>query len=288
MKKLFRLAVSSIPIEGCVEGTIAAVAEAGERGADMVLVPEEPGIVAGDKPGLYTLEEHPVFIGCREKAKVHRIGVVGSVSARLAGAGSPVGDATGIANLGFVLDRRGELLGTYRKKHPAPTEEYIDTSPDVDPATGKPDPFPVFDFEGVKFGISICMDIHFPEQFRIYMLKGADMVLLPTMYMDYTGDMLEAVEKARAADNQIYLALSRYVQMPYLAGKSMGYAKVIAPDARVIVSTGHQPGVAIAEFDPKWRMPFWGESYADMRQIYENTRRPDLYGELTSEANAAS
>jgi omega-amidase len=274
MPKMFRLAVCSIALKGCIENTFDAITEAGDRGADLILVPEEPDIVAGWEPGLHALQEHPVFIGCQERAKDASLAVVGSISARL-----PAAD-TAIANMGFVLDRQGELVGTYRKKHPAPSEEYIDTSPDVDPVTGEPDAFPVFDFEGTKFGICICMDVHFPEQFRIYMLKGADMVLLPTMYMDYTGDMLESVEKARAADNQMYIALSRYVDMPYLAGKNMGYAKVIAPDARVIVSTGHQPGVAIAEFDPKWRMPFWGEGYEDMRQIYENTRRPDLYGEI--------
>jgi len=68
--------------------------------------------------------------------------------------------------------------------------------------------------------------------------------------------------------------------LPYLAGKSMGYAKVIAPDGRIIVSTAHRPGIAIAEFDPDWRMPFWGEGYRDMREIYDKIRRPDFYGDL--------
>jgi len=39
--------------------------------------------------------------------------------------------------------------------------------------------------------------------------------------------------------------------------------------------------VAIAEFDPKWRMAFWGEGYGgNMRTMYDTIRRPDLYGEL--------
>jgi hypothetical protein len=62
----------------------------------------------------------------------------------------------------------------------------------------------------------------------------------------------------------------------------MGYAKVIAPDGRVIASTGHQEGLSIAEFDPKWRMLFWNEGYEKtLREMFDGRRRPDLYGCLT-------
>jgi len=69
----------------------------------------------------------------------------------------------------------------------------------------------------------------------------------------------------------------------------MGYAKVIAPDGRVIASTGHREGVAIAEFDPKWRMPFWiteeplKSMYPDLRVMFDRIRRPDLYGDLVKQ-----
>jgi len=266
MSALFRLAVSSVLRTDSEAGSVACIREAGERGADLVLLPEEPDIVSEKEPGRFALEEHPVFIQYSEAARTYGIGVVGSLSAKA---------DDGYANTGFLIDRRGGLVGVYRKKHPAPTEERIVTKP----AAG--DPFPVFDFEGVRVSIAICMDIHFPEMFRIYGLKGADIVCVSTMYLDYTGDMLESVEKARAIDNQVYLALSRYIEIPFLAGKSMGYAKVISPDGRLIASTAHREGVAIAEFDPKWRMPFWGEGYGgNLRTMFDSIRRPDLYGDL--------
>jgi predicted amidohydrolase len=273
MPKLFRLAVASIDTpEGedrsiVIEHCIAAIAEAGRRAADLLVLPEESDIIAGGAYGTYPLEEHPVFQAFRRQAVQSHMGIVATVSAK-------IGDLH--ANTGFLLDRSGEILGLYRKVHPAPTEETIVT----DPATTG-DPFPVFGFEEVQLGIAICMDIHFPEMFRIYGLKGADLVCLPTMYLDYTGDMLESLEKARAIDSGMYLALSRYITKPFLAGKNMGYAKVIAPDGRIIVSTAHNDGVAIAEFDPKWRMPFWGEGYGgNLRTMFDTIRRPDLYGDL--------
>lgn len=269
MSELFRLAVSSIPIEDCERHAVEAVHEAARRGADLVVLPEEPDIVAKRPTGEHTLEQHPLFQAYQSAAREGNIGVVGTLCAREEG---------GYSNMGFLLDRSGKLCGEYRKKHPAPSEEAILTTP----TDG--DPFPVFQFEGIRLGMAICMDIHFPEMFRIYGLKGADLVCVPTMYLDYTGDMLESLEKARAIDSQMYFALSRYFDAPFLAGKNMGYAKVIAPDGRVIVSTGHQAGIAIAEFDPKWRMPFWNEGFEpDLRTMFDGRRRPDLYGDLVKE-----
>jgi predicted amidohydrolase len=273
---LFRLAIASIDLPESGDKTVvidycvSAIREAASRGADMVLLPEEPDIIAGGTYGAYPQNDHPVFQAFREEARKGGIGVIATLSFQ-------VGDRH--ANTAFLLDRGGEVIGLYRKKHPAPTEEAVLTEP-VTPG----DPFPVFEFDGVTIGIAVCMDIHFPEMFRIYGLKGADLVCVPTMYLDYTGDMLESIEKARAIDSQMYLALSRYITRPFLAGKSMGYAKVIAPDGRVICSTAHRPGVAIAEFDPQWRMPFWGDGYeGNMRYMFDSVRRPDLYGELVRE-----
>lgn len=271
MSTRFRLAVTAIdnpdsktPV--VVSNCLRAIAEAAERGADLVLLPEEPDVKDGAPYGQHTMEEHPTFQAFCEEARRRRIGLIATLS---------FAHGKGHANTGFLLNRKGELCGIYRKKHPAPTEEEIVT----EPTDG--DPFPVFQFENVRIGIAICMDIHFPEMFRIYGLKGADLVCVPTMYLDYTGDMLESIEKARAIDSQMYFALSRYITKPFLAGKNMGYAKVISPDGRIIASTGHKDGVAIAEFDPKWRMPFWGEGYGgNMRYMFDVIRRPDFYGEL--------
>lgn len=274
MTQAFRLAVSSIDRANPVERSVSAIVEAGTRRADLVVLPEEPDITSGAEPGRHKLEEHPVFVAFREAAIKAKVAILSTVSAKVDG---------GHANTGFLLDATGKIRGLYRKKHPAPSEEAIVTTPI------KGDPFPVFELKGVKIAIAICMDIHFPEMFRIYGLKGADVVCVPTMYLDYTGDMLESLEKARAIDSQMYFGLSRYIEKPFLAGKSMGYAKVIAPDGRVIASTAHREGVAIAEFDPKWRMPFWSTDeplksmYPDLRVMFDKIRRPDLYKDIVRE-----
>ncbi|MFA5865681.1 MAG: carbon-nitrogen hydrolase family protein [Phycisphaerae bacterium] len=273
MKKRFHLAVAAIGTKGIVQNILDAITEAGDRKVDLLVLPEEPDIMTQVPPGKYPLEKHPIYQKVRKAAIKAKVPVVMTLSVKI---------EDRYANLGFLMDAMGRIVGMYNKKHPAPSEETIITKP-----LFTEDPFPVFDLNGVKIALAICMDIHFPEMFRIYGLKGADIVCVSTMYMDYTGDMLESLEKARAIDSQMYFALSRYIQLPYLAGKSMGYAKVIAPDGRVIASTGHQPGIVVTEIDPKWRFPSWYEgdllkAYPDFRVMFDKIRRPDIYGDLVS------
>ena len=121
--KLFKLAVVSIdrPESSCpaelavvIEHCVAAIREAGERGADLVLLPEEPDVIAGGEYGEHRLKEHPVFVAFQEQAAKSRIGVIATVSAKVE---DVPGD--GHANTAFLLNREGKVAGLYRKKHPA-------------------------------------------------------------------------------------------------------------------------------------------------------------------------
>lgn len=270
--KPFKLAVASIDVSDVSRNIIRAIGCAGEHKVDLLVLPEEPDILTKIPPGKYVLKKHPVYKEIRYAAMKAKIAVATSLSISVNAEGK-------YANMGFLLSPEGEIIGLYNKKHPAPDENIV-TCP-----IGTKDPFPVFNYKGINIALAICMDIHFPEMFRIYSLKKADIVCLSVMYFDYTGDMLESLEKARSIDNQIYLGLSRYISLPYLAGRNMGYAKVIAPDGRIIASTGHQSGIAIAEFDPKWRMPTWYsgdllKKYPNF-QSFEQIRKPEFYEKLT-------
>jgi predicted amidohydrolase len=270
MASVFRLAVSSIDVADVVGNLVRCVGEAGQAGADLIVLPETPDLRAGGREGEYPLREHPLLVRVRQAAIDANVGVILSLSVRT---------DKGPANVAVLMDRRGEIIGLYNKKHPAPGESITTRPIDGDEA------FPVFDFGHARIGMAICMDIHFPEMFRIYGLKGADIVCVSTMYRDYTGDMLESIENARAIDSQMYLAVSRYIQLPYISGKQMGYARIIGPDGRTLASTGHKPGIALCAFDPKWRFPYWEDEtlrakYPDLRVAFDKIRRPDLYGPL--------
>ncbi|MCX5768757.1 MAG: hypothetical protein NTZ09_00580 [Candidatus Hydrogenedentes bacterium] len=103
MGKLFKLAVASIDRpEGddpsaVIAGCVAAIAEAAERGADLVVLPEEPDIIAGGSHGQYPIEDHPVFRQFAEQAARSRVGVVSTLSVAYRGGHANTGHPPALA-----------------------------------------------------------------------------------------------------------------------------------------------------------------------------------------------
>lgn len=183
-------------------------------------------------------------------------------------------------NTAVFLDRRGRIVGKYRKTHLCLPRfaEGETTLPGNE--------IPVFPTDFGAIGISLCMDIHYPELYLALALKGAEVIFWSTGAIDYTGDLIESLVNARAIDNQVYFVCSHYIQQPYLAGKQYGRSRVVDPMGRIRADTGHFPGVAVAEVELDQTYPMWYEgrmraAYPTMRATLFKTRRPELYGELT-------
>tara|TARA_B100000029_G_scaffold515536_1_gene623123 strand:+ start:16944 stop:17792 length:849 start_codon:yes stop_codon:yes gene_type:complete len=181
-----------------------------------------------------------------------------------------------IYNTAFFLDRNGELLGKYRKTHLAPGEEE---------KIREGDTYPVFKTDFGSIGIMICMDIHFPEVSRIYGLKNVDILFWPTMSYGPSDDFLLTLLRSKAMDNQYYCVASNYSEIPYLPGKEMGRACVVAPDGNIITDTGYRPGIATIEVDLDEGYEYWAsgdykKKYPRLKECFYKRRKPETYGEL--------
>ena len=182
-------------------------------------------------------------------------------------------------NTAILYGRDGSYIGKYRKTHLAPGEEDYITAGDE---------YPVFETDFGKVAMVICMDIHFPELFRILALQGADIILHPTMWMDYTGAYCDVITCARAIDNAVYMVTSHYINVPFLAGRSMGHSVIIDPMGRVIADTGHRPGITTAVVDLDETYEFWAaggselkKRYPTLKDCYYKIRKPETYEILT-------
>jgi predicted amidohydrolase len=275
-----RLATASILRDNAVDYPSACIARclemidrAGQAQADLVLLPEEPDVVGCPGERARDLPEPipggPTFNRFAERARANRLYVAYSQRER---------DGANAFNTGVLIDRQGQLVGRYRKMHLAPSEE-IDVLPgDLG--------YPVFECDFGRVAIGICMDIHYPEMWRIYAIKGADVLLWPTMAQDYTGDHIESIVNARAIDNQVYFMSSHYIMRPFLTGRSMGHSRLVDPYGRTLADTSHRPGLAVADVDLDVGYETWytGElkhRFPTLKDAYLGMRRPETYGELT-------
>lgn len=143
-----------------------------------------------------------------------------------------------IYNSAVLLDRNGMIAGTYRKAHLFSTE----TNFIVPGNTG----FPVFDTEFGKIGINICEDtVHF-ESARLTALQGADVLLMPTCWVDNGPD---DAWRTRAAENGIYMICADWWNTDAGEKNYGGGSCIISPKGTVISEMKFGDGYVTAEID---------------------------------------
>ncbi|MEA3377453.1 MAG: carbon-nitrogen hydrolase family protein [Chloroflexota bacterium] len=167
----------------------------------------------------------------------------------------------------FLLNKKGELVGKYRKSHLHPTEHrYLQAG----------DRLPVFDLDGLIVGVTICFDHAFPQIFTILALQGAEVVFIPSAVPVGYEYLLNLRTRARAQDNQIFTVavnrVGRDGDVTYC-----GLSQVVNPRGEVIAQASHaEEEVLVAELDLSLT-PREREQEPVLRNL-----RPELYHRLTN------
>ena len=180
----------------------------------------------------------------QELARGNGINIIGgSVLERIEGSAK-------FFNTSMVIDRRGELIGTYRKIHlfdiSCPDLVSYKESAEIQPG----DDLCFLTVDEVKVGVAICYDLRFPELFRHLALKGAEVIFTPSAFSSRTGSLhWEVLIRARAIENQAYLIAADQCGAHPGQPESFGESLIAAPQGRVLARLGKDEGVAAAELD---------------------------------------
>ena len=103
-----------------------------------------------------------------------------------------------------------------------------------------------------RLGLSICYDLRFGELYRELVLRGAEVLLVPSAFTLTTGrDHWEPLLRARAIETQCYvLAPAQWGSHDDRGLKeSFGHAMIVDPWGHVVAMAPDGPGIALAEFD---------------------------------------
>lgn len=212
------------------------IAEAAAAGADLVVLPEsslygtsEPATaiaaVAEDLDG-------PFIRSIAGFAKEHAIAVVVGTYERT---------ETGLPyNTLVALDSQGNILGCYRKVHLYDAFGYRES--DGISAGSAEEPL-VFSLGGFRFGAFTCYDLRFPESARAAVDAGADILLVPSMWIRGPGkeDHWSTLARARAIENTAYVLAAN--QCGPLA---TGFSLAVDPAGVVVANAGEEPGLIVA------------------------------------------
>lgn len=123
-------------------------------------------------------------------------------------------------NSAVVINSNGDIVGKYRKMH-IPGAFVKDEVMNYEKIYFSPGDlgFPCFNLDGIKIGIQICYDRHFPEGFRSLSLSGAQIIFNVTGAGAYgkpwRSDTWELLLRARAFENGVYVVGVNKVGLEY-------------------------------------------------------------------------
>ncbi len=236
-----------------VKGNLAKVEAlmrgAAGLGADIVLVPEtfSTGFNVGDRIGEVS-DTIPGKITdtlgslCREL----RVYFYGSMIEK---------DGGRYRNTGVFISPRGEILARYRKVHLFSTENQMFLA-GSEPAVVKT--------EIGTVGLTICMDLLFPEYIRGLVLSGAQYILNSTDWLRYgpldkwqwSHPQIRALATVRALENTVCVAMACQWGTEGEFSK-FGHSCIVSPSGRVLAGVEEGEGVAVHELSmegvEQWR-----------------------------------
>jgi predicted amidohydrolase len=146
------------------------------------------------------------------------------------------------------------------------------------------DDLPVFDTALGKIGIAICFDLRPPEPIRILVLKGAELIVLPTNWPEGAEFAPAFTAAVRAAENRVFLAACNRVGTEN-GFTFIGKSGIWGVGGKCLASAGAEEETICADLD-----------LAEAREKrvrtipgkYETTvfesRRPELYGRIAGGA----
>mmetsp|Transcript_19054 Transcript_19054/g.8859 ORF Transcript_19054/g.8859 Transcript_19054/m.8859 type:complete len:271 (-) Transcript_19054:797-1609(-) len=169
----------------------------------------------------------------------------------------------------LVADPDKSKVSIYRKLHIAPPENHV---------LSQGDKVKIFEARGIKFGIQLCYDVHFPELSSCMAMMGAELIFIP--HASPRGTVVDKFNSwmrhlpARAFDNSLFIAACNQTGI-YKKGMNFpGIALVIDPSGKVVAKDiSNNEGMLICDLK--------SENLYDVRKnrmrFFLPNRRPELY-----------
>lgn len=149
--------------------------------------------------------------------------------------------ADGFYNTAYVFDRAGNVVAEYDKTHLfTPSGEHHSFTSGTHTCN--------FTLEGKKCALIICYDIRFPELTRTCTLQGVDLMFVVAQWPDKRSMHLDTLARARAIENQMFLALCNSVGTAG-ATKNGGHSAIIDPWGEYLAKAGEAEEVISGTLD---------------------------------------
>ncbi|KAJ4954079.1 hypothetical protein NE237_030911 [Protea cynaroides] len=225
-----------------------AIQNAAKRGAQLVVLPEMWNCpLSDDNFSKYAedfdnVDASPSFSMLAEVSHEQGITIVGG------SVPEQCGDK--LYNTSCVFGTDGKLKDKHRKLHLFDANIPGDISFKESDTSTPGDKLTIVDTDLGRIGIGICHDMRFPELAMFYAQRGVHLICYPGAFNMSTGEHLwELVQRARAADNQVFVATCSPARGSSGCYMIWGHSTLVGPFGEIIATTGHEETTVIAEID---------------------------------------
>ncbi|MGE5537633.1 MAG: carbon-nitrogen hydrolase family protein [Gemmatimonas sp.] len=231
---------------------LAAVAgfvrEARDRGADLILTPENVAVFEPKGEALRAQAEP--WDG---NSLVAAFAALARDSGAWLLAGSlPVRAPTGkVFNRSVLFDDRGAVAAFYDKIHlfdvDLPSGERYRESATFEAGSRAV----LAETPWGKLGMSVCYDVRFPHLYRQLAQAGADYLVVPSAFTKVTGEAhWHVLLRARAIEAGAFVFAAAQTGTHPEGRRTFGHSLVVDPWGNVLADGGDSPGVVTATIDP--------------------------------------
>ncbi|KAL6519204.1 Omega-amidase, chloroplastic [Orobanche gracilis] len=273
--KMFKIALCQLLVTADKEKNIAhagqVIKDAAEKGAQLILLPE-----VWNSP--YSNDCFPVYAedidagGDASPSTAMLSELSRSLKITIVGGSIPEKSGDRLYNSCCVFGTDGNLKAKHRKIHlfdiDIPGQMTFKESRTL---TAGECPT-IVDTDVGRIGIGICYDIRFQELAAIYASRGAHLICYPGAFNMTTGPLhWELLQRARAADGQLYVATCSPARDTGSSYVAWGHSTLVGPYGEVLATTEHDETTVISEID---------YSLIEQRRTYlpfQSQRRGDLY-----------
>lgn len=249
----FKVGLCQLSVTADKERNIAharrAIEEAAEKGAKLILLPE-----IWNSP--YSHDSFPVYAedidagGDASPSTAMLSEVARLLKITIVGGSIPERSGDRLYNTCCVFGSDGKLIAKHRKIHLFDIDipgkiTFIESKS----LTAGETPT-IVDTDVGRIGIGICYDIRFQELAMIYGARGAHLICYPGAFNMTTGPLhWELLQRARATDNQLYVATCSPARDEGAGYVAWGHSTLVGPFGEVLATTEHAEDIIIAEID---------------------------------------
>ncbi|MEJ2167712.1 MAG: nitrilase family protein [Desulfobacterales bacterium] len=239
------------------------IKEAKKQGAQLACFPELSVTGYSTRPEIKDSAEPvpgPISRRLQEMAREHQIVILAGMAEK---------DDKGCVYASHLVVTPEKIAGVYRKIHIAPPEQSIFSPGDA---------VPLFETAGIKLGIQLCYDVHFPELSTRMALDGADVIFMP--HASPRGTPQEKFNSwmrhltARAFDNGVFIVACNQAGKNRKGLEFPGLAVVIGPSGNILQENS-------ADRESMLTANLKSDDLSDVRghkmRYFLPHRRPELY-----------